>query len=243
MTHRLDVIKIVYGAFMVPWWNRRTFGRALAIPLASLATLTLSWYYGSEYLPQWSNWVLCFVWSALFAVFAVTCHRLVLLDAASVASRPVPRWSWRETRFFYWLIGIWMICWGAGIAAMTLIINLATMVIGPSSDGWFSEARYLASVPAYYLFARLSPIFPATAIDAKVDLKWAWKLTRGNGWRLFVVVAILPWLISEVVGLLYRGNATAVETTLLTLLGSALFAVEIAAVSLSYRELTREESG
>ena len=49
---------------MVPWWNRRAFGRALAIPLVSLATLTLSWYYGGESLPQWSNWVLCFVWAA-----------------------------------------------------------------------------------------------------------------------------------------------------------------------------------
>jgi len=39
------------------------------------------------------------------------------------------------------------------------------------------------------------------------------------------------------------GNATAVETVILTFLGSAFFAVEIAALSLSYRELTREESG
>ncbi len=176
-------------------------------------------------------------------MFAVTCHRLVLLDAASVASRSVPRWSWRETRFFYWLVGIWLICWGAGIAAMTLILNLAIMAMGPPSDGWFSEAQYLASVPACYLFARLSPIFPATAIDRTVDLKWAWKLTQGNGWRLFLVVAVLPWLISAVVGLLYRGNATAVETVILTSLGSALFAVEIAALSLSYRELTQEEGG
>jgi hypothetical protein len=33
---------------------------------------------------------------------------------------------------------------------------------------------------------------------------------------------------SAVVGLLYRGNATAVETVILTFLGSAFFAVEIA---------------
>jgi hypothetical protein len=243
MPARLDVTKVVYGAFMVPWWNRRAFGRALGIPLALLVTLTLSWYYGGKYLPQFSNWVLCVAWGGLFSMFAVTCHRLVLLDAASVASQPVPRWSWRETRFFYWLVGTWLICWVAGIAAITLILNLAIMVIGNSITGWFDWAPLVAGIPAYYLFARLSPIFPATAIDRRVDLKWAWRLTRGNGWRLFVVVAVLPWLLSHFVGLLYRGNATAVETAMLTFVGSALFAVEIAALSLSYRELTREEGG
>jgi hypothetical protein len=25
MTARLDVAKVVYGAFMLPWWNRRAF--------------------------------------------------------------------------------------------------------------------------------------------------------------------------------------------------------------------------
>jgi len=243
MAARLEVAKVLYGAFMVPWWKRRAFCRALAIPLALLVTLTLSWYYGGKYLPQFSNWVLCAVWVGLFSVFAVTCHRLVLLDAASVASRPVPRWSWRETRFFYWLVGTWLICWGAGIAALTLMLNLAIMTLGSPRDGWFDWIPLAAGVPAYYLFARLSPLFPATAIDREVNLKWAWRLTQGNGWRLFVVVAVLPWLISELVGLLYRGNATALETAILTFLGSALFAVEIAALSLSYRELTREEDG
>lgn len=243
MSAPLPVAKVVYGAFLFPWWHRRAFARALAVPLVSLVTLTLSWYYASDSLPKYSSWVLCFVWAALFSVFAVTCHRLVLLDPASVAPRPVPRWSWRETRFLYWLIGIWLICWTAGIAAITVILNVALMAMGPPGDGWFSEGQYLASVPAGYLFARLSPIFPATAIDRRVDLKWAWKLTQANGWRLFLVVAILPWIISAAIGLLYRGNATAVEIGILTFLGSALFAVEIAALSLSYRELAREEDG
>ena len=82
---------------------------------------------------------------------------------------------------------------------------------------------------------------PATAVDRNVDLKWAWRLTKSQGWRLFIVVAILPWIISELVALLYRGDATAVETVVLTFIGTALFAVEIAALSLSYRELTKEE--
>jgi hypothetical protein len=240
MTSRLPVAKVVYGAFAFPWWHRRAFARALAIPLVSLVTFTLSWYYAGEWLPPYSNWVLCLVWAALFAVLAVTCHRLVLLDATSVASRSVPRWSWRETRFLYWLVAIWLICWIASIAAMTLVLNLGMMVMRPTDLRLDSWAQSFAGIPAGYVFARLAPIFPATAIDRTVGLRWAWTLTRGNGWRLFLIVAVLPWLISAAVALLYRGNATVVETVLLSFLGSALFAVEIAALSLAYRELTKE---
>ena len=83
-------------------------------------------------------------------------------------------------------------------------------------------------------------VFPATALDRRADWRWAWQLTRNNGWRLFVVVAILPWAISQLLALLYRAEATVIETILLSVTGIALFAVEIAAISLSYRELTRE---
>jgi hypothetical protein len=49
-------------------------------------------------------------------------------------------------------------------------------------------------------------------------------------------------MISHLVGLLYRMDATSLETVVLTFLGCALFVVEVAALSLSYRELTKEEA-
>ena len=65
--------------------------------------------------------------------------------------------------------------------------------------------------------------------------------TRGNGWRLLLGVGGLPFVLSVLVGLIYRNDATTAEWLLLTILAVALFAVEIAAISLSYRELTRDE--
>lgn len=240
MPARLDVAKVLVGAFVVPWWNRRAFARALALPLAALATLTLAWYYTAKHVPPFWSWVACVAWGVLFVWFAVTCHRLVLLDAASVASSFVPRWSWRETRFLFWLVGAWLIFMAVFLVAATVTMNLVPW--GRRQPGiWTEWVEPLARVPAYYVFARMSLVFPATALDRTVDLKWAWRLTKGHGWRLFIVVAILPWIISELVALLYRGDATAVETVVLTFLGTALFAVEIAALSLSYRELTKDE--
>ena len=242
MATKLEVGKVILGAFLVPWWNRRAFARGLAIPLVALVTVALSWYYGAEYLPEHSNWVLLFVYGFLFVLFAVTCHRLVLLDPQSIASMPLARWSWRESRFFLWLCIVWLLATVVVMVAMSAIMSVFfSMAATPPDQAATEWAFFAARFPALYFFARLCLVFPATAVDRKVNLKWAWRMTKGNGWRLFLVIAVLPWILSRMVSLLYRGDATVGETILLTFVGCALFAVEIAALSLSYRELTRDE--
>jgi hypothetical protein len=245
MMVKLDVAKVLFGAFLVPWWNRRAFVRALAIPFAALVTLSLAWYFGQEYVPALANWFLYALYVALFALFAITCHRLVLLDPPSVAPSWVPRWSRRETRFFLWLLALGLISTSVILASATvlstLILNLRDLPTGEPRDTWFVWILTAANVPALYLFARLCLVFPATAVDRKVNLQWAWALSANNGWRLFLIVAVLPWIIAQCVKLLYRSDAGAIETVVLTFLGYALMAVEVAALSLSYRELTKRE--
>jgi hypothetical protein len=239
----LSVGKVVMGAFLVPWWNRRAFARALAVPLVSLAVLTLSWYYANEFLPNFVKWLLYVLYGLLFTLFAVTCHRLVLLGPESVATRLAPRWSWRESKFLAWMVVAWvfsMAVWFLLLNAISIPLFNAFKPASDESQPWFEWLVHASKIPAFYVFARLCLVFPATAIDNKPGLKWTWNLTRGNGWRLVVVVGVLPWMISHLAGLLYRENATVFETIILSVLGIALFAVEIAALSLSYRELTKE---
>jgi hypothetical protein len=242
MTIRLDVGKVVLGAFLVPWWNRRAFSRALAIPLLLLVTLTLSWYFTGEYLPELSAWLFYLGYGVLFVIFAVTCHRLVLLDPPSIASRLYPRWSSRETRFILWMVGVWLIITAAFIVVSPLLVNVSLLWSRKPDEDWLGWSLFVAKLPALYVFARLCLVFPATAIDKRVNLQWAWRRTEGNGWRLVLIVAVLPWILTQLVNLLYRGNASTIETIVLTFVGCALFAVEVAALSLSYRELTSEEA-
>jgi membrane-anchored glycerophosphoryl diester phosphodiesterase (GDPDase) len=242
MTTRLPVGKMVLGAFLIPWWNRRAFGRALAIPLLLLVTLSLTWYYAGAYLPAYSNWLLLLLYGVLFAIFAVTSHRLVLLDPATVASRIYPRWERRETRFILWMVATWAIFGAIYMAAVSLTMTASNLWTNRPDENWMKWSLVVGKIPALYIFARLCLVFPATAVDRKVNLKWAWKLTKGNGWRLVLVVGVLPWIITLLINLLYGGDASTIETVALTFVGCALFAVEIAALSLSYRELTLEES-
>lgn len=212
------------------------------MPLGAIAVLMLSWYYAKAYVSELASWLLVVVYGVLFTLFAVACHRLVLLGSESSTTRFIPRWSWRETRFFAWWIAVFLIhaaVWYASLfPPLTVFANVSPL--RDTLETWTKWIDSAARIPALYVSARLSLVFPATAIDKRPDLKWSWNLSRNNGWRLVVVVGVLPWVISKIVGLLYRENATVLETVVLSTLGIALFAIEIAALSLSYRELARE---
>jgi hypothetical protein len=245
MTRRLDFGKVVYGAFLVPWMNRKSFARALAIPLGLMATLTLCSFYLGGHVPQAFHWLLYVTYWIVFTLFAVTCHRLVLLDSATIGAQWLPRWSRRETRFLLRFVAVWLIFALAMWPLLTVLGNLLHRIPGPWQSLPFEEqwqwAFRVSVVPAFYIFARLCVIFPATALDREVNLRWAWQMTRKNGLRLLFVVGALPWVIARLVDVVYREDATILEAIALTFLGTALFAVEVSAVSLSYRELTKGE--
>jgi MFS family permease len=247
MNDRLDVAKVVYGAFLVPWINRRSFARALAVPVGILVTLALSSYYLGDHVPQAFHWLLYVAYWIVFTLFAVTCHRLVLLDSATIGAEWLPHWPRRQTRFLLWFIAVWLIFGLVIWPLWTVLGNVLHRIPGPWQDLSVKEqwdwAFRVSVVPAFYIFGRLCVIFPATALDGVVNLRWAWQLTRKNGLRLLLVAGALPWVMSQLVDLVYRDDATIVEAIVMTLLGTALFAVEISSVSLCYRELTKGEPG
>jgi hypothetical protein len=242
MPEPLPVLKILLGAFLVPWWNRKAFARALALPLALLVAWGLVWH---GFVPAWpvaTHWLAASVYVPLFALFAVTCHRLVLLDPQTVARSMAPRWTWRETRFLLWMAVVWAGAAGVSVFGLTLVANVWWGGDGSLQD-WFDWVKFVVSVPALYVTARLSMLFPATAVDRRPTLRWAWERSMRNGWRLVVIVGVLPWALSQALALAWRGEATGLEWFLFLVGGSAVFLFEIAAISLSYRELTRDNAG
>lgn len=235
---------MVQEALAVPWRRRDDFAWALPVPLALLAGLLLAWYFASELLRPFSGWALylgyCLLFATCFALFAVNCHRLVLLaPPRRIGALALPAWSRRESRFLFWLVTLWFVYMATVWAALMLLAYAFSW--SRDFDAWFDPMQFAAKLAALYVVARLSLVFPATAIDRIVDWKWAWRASRGNGWRLVVVVTVLPWVSSQLVGFLYREEPSAAEVVLITVLGTALFALEIAALSIAYRELTKDE--
>lgn len=226
----------------MPWWRRRAFARALAVPVLLMFAYSVVWEYYRPTVYPWLTWlVACGVYGSLFTLFAVRCHRLVLLDPQAVAREWRPRWSWRETHFFMWVAGFWLFGIAGMVLLMIMVVNAWGAIAGQASIElkWTEQAVRVALL---YPLGRLCVMFPATAVEQHPapDVHWAWQLTRGNGWRLMIVVGALPWLFSLLISAVYRSEATTFEWVLVGLLGLALLAVEVAAVSISYRELSKK---
>lgn len=237
MAAKLNVGKVLLGAFLVPWWNRRAFLRTLWMPFVALTVVDwLSKQLGGP-LGWGAVWGLIISFP-IFVVFVVLCHRLVLLDAGGRGFRSFPTWSWRETRFALLAFGLALVC-VIVMVAMAAVLSMLPLWNGERPlDHW---PKYLAALPAYYVFARTSLVLPATAVDRRVNFAWAWRQTDGNGWRLVVVVGALPFFLSQAVDLIYRSGATVLQTLMVGVLTSLLTIVEVAALSLSYKELGANE--
>lgn len=251
----LPVIGTLRDAFQFVWHKRGRLLRALSIPMSVMLAVEAYPYI----LFQISDFeegpvAIIFVFLQLlkipfYIIFPITCHRLVLIEDSGIPIYGKLAWSVRETRFLLWCIGIYLFY--AVLAALSPLALGAVLIpllksIQPSfkdlkiflGDGMLG---YLILLPATYCFARVSLILPATALDRYVHSGWAWDLSIRNGWRLTMLVGILPWVFALFQQLLLRENATLVEILIFLVISFLFLAVEIVLLSFSYKYLIQFE--
>ena len=95
----------------------------------------------------------------------------------------------------------------------------------------------VSTVISALIGGRFCLALPAIALGA--DVRAAVLAARGNTLRLTVVFALLPVALTLPIGLLIGEDPGFLELTLLVVLGTIVTVVEVAALSLSYRELTQ----
>lgn len=234
--NRVPVLKIIAGSILIAWTNKARYSAGIALPTLLLVGI---WGFWLTFWPEvqgaaaWGVWA---TYMAGFAIFAVTCHRLVLLDDAESAFRLSV--TLRELKFLGWIILMYAAYFALIFVPLTLFINLpfASDVV-QDPDGFY-YTRVILSAPVMYVLARFCLVLPATAIDRKSGLQWSWHTTRGNGWRIAIVIGLYPWLIGSAIWLLSRDEPTMVEWALTALLYYVGLAVQVFALSLTYREVT-----
>ena len=84
---------------------------------------------------------------------------------------------------------------------------------------------------------------PMVAMDRAASLASAWALSRHNGWRLAIVVGLLPAAFSSITEKLSRQNASMLEQALLAVTSAVFIVIEVVALSLSYQTLLRSPTG
>lgn len=218
-------------------------------------TFTMIWGFGI-FIPDF----LVLTW------FAVACHRLILIGAGAVSEFGLTRWTWRETRFFLWMLlayttgYLFMLLGYPILGAVAFFITKAcgfstkTMSLITEHPVFLMGVILLTSIPFAYVVGRMSLLLPATAIDLHPSFSSAWDLSEGKGWRVAILVGgvpiafmaiqasiwmILSWLFGESV---HETQAVLGVTSISSTFMSSVFryvlaTVEIAILSITYRRL------
>ena len=247
----LPVIAIIKETLLTVWQKRFVLFRALIVTGLAMAALDVAMRHSLKSV-GWGSFLLLFaldviLGGALFVLFAITCHRLVLLGETSVPQYGLLSWTSRETRFFGW--GVVSCLYGLLVIGPVLIATFFAVFFVDFADKettkyWGTLGAFMGSVPAVYVLARLAVLFPATAIGERRNTDWAFDTTAKNGWRLVAATTLIT------APFLFGIHALPVDHSLLGdflmgLVDYAFMAIGIVALSLSFRFLspTSPEAG
>lgn len=239
----LPVFSIVRAAFQFVWDKKARLLRALAVPVVLMFVADHAFTFAKD---DFMQLIPHFFQTLIFILFAITCHRLALLGDQDVPDYGMLTWTKREWQYLGWVLVIMVICMLISFVTTSLIASsiIKNVEAGARVESFqFTRSLfYLAFIPVMYILCRLSVLYPAIALDQEVSARWAWQLTAHNGWRMTLIVGLLPWVLYIPINLLLRENATLVENTIAELLGFVLLAVEVIALSFSYQHLAQAEA-
>lgn len=254
---RLPVGKILWGMFAFPLMYPAAFFAAAGLPLLGLIAVTLAWASGAmSFEDQVSRWGLAIVNYMLFAWLAVRTHRLLLIgpDANLTQGSRVFPLSLRYLAALATGAALKFLFLLAVMAAFSLLSLLVSFFIpgtpydpaaapasppqaDPDIQRLINYGVYVVELPVIYLLARWSTLLPAIALGYDWAPKAARRQTLGNGWRLVIVVFLLPWALDAAVDWAYAATESPWIVGILAVIRAVFLALGVIALSLSYREL------
>ena len=184
------------------------------------------------------DFILTAIYYYTVTVFAITCHRLVILGDGSVPVYGQLSWSNREWRFvgLFLVVGLTLL---AGFLLGWLPFVFLGTVLASKSKIWLIPLVSVAVVCVFgatYYAARISLILPACAIDKRLGIRESMVLTENNGWKMVFIVFGMPFVLALVTDLL-KVNSTIFEY-LFEPLWVIVYLFEVTLLSMAYKELS-----
>lgn len=235
MMSKLPILSTIFRAYGAVLSHAGTLLRAFLLPLLALVVLkTIQDELSANLFTDLIFWFLNLPFATLIAM---ACHRVILLGPDSLNNPWSVYWTSRETSFF-----INMIILGSLILMANWVFGVIFLMSPETPFGystpWLGVA--LTYVAVTYLQGRFGMILPSTALGKNMFLSQSWYLTAGNGPSITIVLLAPILILFGVMSLLgpvlvslpvFAGVIIAMLVFILS------FAVEIAALSLSYRFL------
>lgn len=174
----LPIFTVILEALSEFSRNFPALNKALVVPaLGILVVESIETTFPSEFPWTFGFWALS---TPFYVLFAIVCHRIVILGAGSLPSSIGMFWSERETRFVGWTIALIILGWFSSVFFGILAVIIPRSVLGVSTPC----LPFLAIGLLFgYFYARLSLVFPATAVDHATSLSIAWNNSSSHGAR------------------------------------------------------------
>jgi hypothetical protein len=223
----VPILRTVGQALSMMFGNLGSLLRAAAFPaLLSLLIGLGQWYFlpeemrgllleetaslrGAEVEFQQFHWsqTLGILSLIPYVLFAVAWHRVLLMGPKAGRPALLPAWKPRHWAFLGYLV-VTTVIFLAAMIVPALLLTLGTaglqQIMGETSAAFAALVTIVFSILAFVAVAswmRLTLVLPARAVDERFGLKHAWRIGRGQGWRL-VVINILTTLISFFVAMI-----------------------------------------
>jgi len=163
-------------------------------------------------------------------LIVVRLHRLFLLNETEYSFKDSFSWKSQNTSYLLTTIAI-------GLMAFFITMPLALLFISITSDYEFNSIRFMPFIfiPLGYVLSRLSLVFPSIAINDKINFRKSWNLSKGNGWKVFILVTLIPTLFTLGIDFLYYDNIAL--RPLYSLLGISALSIEVIILSNTYKKL------
>lgn len=211
--------------------NGTALFKALLLPFLFIAVATII----GSLIPHVIAYIVVMIFIFMqVVIIAVTTHRIILLGAESVPTWGMYKFTFREYYFAAHAVGIFLMFF----ALMQLIPSIIANYQLASIAGWMMGlcVSILALALILWFIGRLALVFPGIAINQGISFRMSWELTEKHQQRMFMTIAVLPFVLAITIGLLNAILSFIPVLNILTIFLPFLeVVIVIAMLSVSYR--------
>ena len=227
----IKIVETIGEAIAVIIRSRNILAKTLILPVLFYILLDLIGYFNRSVA---LSWLLKFFSLIAYSVLAITVYRVLLKGKEAVPAWGLRTWSIRESKFILYVIAV----------DLFLLLSFYFLVSfdfrhhakDPALGFIFTLILLFFIYCIFMVVARVSLIYPATALEHKMTFKDAWQVSRIYKNYLFLVVVIPRLLMMWIHLLPSKPLLLVIIASVIRILSHLFF---IAVLAIAYNNIQR----